>query len=216
MMDPFPSPALAWPDGQTRWRVCVLPDRQRDLELFDLIDKARKVFSSFPGSLVEVPDAHLNAPVYPVPGSPGDAKVGMLTALLATELGARLAAMPGFTLLAGPGSAETESVLLDLDGDQVGDPWDELSGGVGDAVGRIFGDEVPGAMFPPPHLTLAFGAQPCDSGRIQARLRTQVRPALAPLTVDAVHLVAVTQHPDAHTYTLDTNPIRIPLRERAA
>jgi hypothetical protein len=215
-MDSFPSPALVWPHGQTRWRVCVLPDRQRDLELFDLIDKARKVFSGFPGTLVEVPDAHLNAPVYPVPGSAQDPNVGLLTSLLTTELGARLGAMPSFTLLAGPASAETESVLLDLDGDQVGDPWDELSGRVGDAVGRMFGDEAPGLTVPPPHLTLAYGAQPCDSGLIQARLRTQARPALAPFTVDAVHLVVVTQHPDAHTYTLAANPIRIPLRERAA
>jgi hypothetical protein len=215
-MDPFPSPDLLWPVRETRWRVCVLPDRQRDLELFDLIDKARKVFSGFSGTLVEVPDAHLNAPVYPVPGSAQDANVGLLTTLLATELSARLGAMPSFTVLAGPASAETESVLLDLDGDQVGDPWDELSGRVGDAVGRIFGEEMPGLTIPPPHLTLAYGAQSCDSGLIQARLRTQARPTLAPLTVDAVHLVVVTQHPDAHTYTLDTNLIRIPLRARAA
>ena len=215
-MDSFPPRGLEWPAGETRWRVCVLPDRDRDLELFDLIDKARKVFSGFPGALAKVPDAHLNAPVYPVPGSARDANLSSLTALLATELGARLGAMPVFTLLAGPASAETELVLLDLDGDQVGDPWDELTGRVGDAVGRMFGDEAPGLTLPPPHLTLAYGAQPCDSGLIQARLRTQARPALAPLTVDAVHLVVVTQHPDAHTYTLGANPIRIPLRARTA
>ncbi|HEV2634527.1 MAG TPA: hypothetical protein VGX23_05240 [Actinocrinis sp.] len=215
-MDPFPPRHLEWPAGQTRWRVCVLPDRNRDRELFDLIDKARKVFTGFPNALAVVPDAHLNAPVYPLPGSAQDANVGLLTALLATELGARLGAMPVFTLLAGSTSAETESVVLDLNDDQLGEPWDELSGRVGDAVERMFGDEAPGLTLPPPHLTLAYGAGPCDSGLIQSHLRTQARPALAPLTVDAVHLVVVTQHPDAHTYTLSANPIRIPLRTRAA
>ena len=214
-MEPFPPPTLVWPDGQTRWRVCVLPDRQRDRELFDLIDKARKVFSGFPDALTDVPDAHLHAPAYPVPVTARNVNQDVL-ATLATELGARLGAMRPFTLTAGSASAETGSVLLDLDGDQVGEPWDELSGRIGDAVGRMINDDAPGMVLAPPHLALAYGAQACDSGLIQERLRAQVRPGRAPLTVDAVHLVSVTQHADDHTYTLGPLPIRIPLRARAA
>lgn len=214
-MEPFPPPALVWPGGQTRWRVCVLPDRHRDREMFDMIDKARKVFISFPGALAEVPDSHLHAPAYPVPVTAPEVNQDVLAAL-ATELGARLGAMTPFTLAAGSVGAETGSVLLDLDGDQVGEPWDELSGRIGDAVGRMFGDDAPGMALALPHLTLAYGAQTCDSGLIQERLRAQVRPARAPLTVDAVHLVSVTQQVDDHNYTLGPLPIRIPLRDRAA
>ena len=60
-MDSFLPRGQQWPPGETHWRVCALPDRDRDVELFDLIDKARKVFSGFPGAVVGVPEAHLNA-----------------------------------------------------------------------------------------------------------------------------------------------------------
>jgi hypothetical protein len=60
------------------------------------------------------------------------------------------------------------------------------------------------------HLTIGYATGECDSDEVQARLRTEVRPSHAPMTVDAVHVVDVTADTDARTITWD-EVARIPL-----
>lgn len=210
-MEPFPTPDSVWPAGQPRWRICVLPDAARDSALYSLIDQARKILAEDP--LAEVADADLHVALCPVPmleQGPDE----QLTRELSIELATRLAMLSPFVLTAGPASTETGSVLLDLDGDQLGEPWDELCGRVIDALARVFGEDTLGPTATPAHLTIGYGAGHCDSGALQHRLRTGLRPGRAPLIVDAIHLVEVCQDAPGHRYVLGRTALRVPLRGR--
>jgi len=212
-MEPFPTPEAAWPAGQPRWRICVLPTPSRDTALYTLIDQARKTLAEDP--LTAVADADLHVTLCPVPMPERGPDQHLLYAL-STELAARLAALSPFALTAGPASAETGSVLLDLDGDRLGESWDELCTRVLDALARVFGEDALGPTATPAHLPLAYGAGHCDSGALQRKLRTALRPGRAPLIIDAVHLVEVRQDPPGHRYVLVRSELRVPLGARPA
>lgn len=210
-MESFPTPDSVWPAGRSRWRICVLPDVSRDTALFRLIDQARKILTE--DQLADVSDADLHVALCPAP-VPEQGPDEKLTRELSSELAIRLAVLGPFALTAGPASAETASVLLDLDGDRLGEPWDELCGRVIDALARVFGEDTLGPTATPAHLTIAYGAGHCDSGALQHRLRTGLRPGRAPLIVDAVHLVEVRQDAPGHRYVLGRTALRVPLRGR--
>jgi hypothetical protein len=192
--------------------VCVLLDLQRDQELSDLVARARKVISGFP-ELTELPDRLLSAVVCSITTEDGTLD-RISRERLVLELSTRLALLTPFTLTAGCASAETGSVLLDLDQDQPGEVWNELSNRVHDAVWRVV-DGPPDPQFPaPPHLDLAHCAVDCDSGVIQRQLRVEVRPTRAAMFVDAVYLARIVFDEETHEQHFGPDAIRIPLGGR--
>nr|WP_205752342.1 hypothetical protein [Cryptosporangium phraense] len=120
-----------------------------------------------------------------------------LVATALQRLGASMhrhrADMAPSTLTAGFVLATASGVILDLDGDQPDEPWTELTDLVRTAFAEGLGADALSSAPSPPHLTLGYATGTDDSGIMQPRLRRQVRPSHAPLTIHAVDLVDVTQ-----------------------
>jgi hypothetical protein len=208
-MRPFPPPNLVWPRGETRLHVYAVPDRAGNPALLDLIDRARPVCNEFADSNVLVEEEWLHATVQQIAC---DARTlgEHQRSLLAGELEQALRSLAPFTLNTAGFCVGTAGVLLDLDGDQIGEPWHMLSARVADAIGRICGPQALSFDPGPPHLSLTYCSRETDSGDLQGRLRRQVRPSRAPFTVREVQLLDVIQNADAHTYTW-RHVARIPL-----
>jgi hypothetical protein len=183
----------------TRWHVYVLPDLDTDPALQRLIERARGVMEQYP-VLSVVEDAWLHATVQMVTGRAGEAVSAAERAALVTALQEQVGILPAFTVTAGSVLANGAGVVVDLDQDQPGEPWDVLSSAVRDAILTTFGpgsvDYDPG----PPHVTLAYATGPEDSGVVQSQLRRTVRPNRAPMTVNAVWLLDVIQDVDRSQY----------------
>src|SRR5699024_3746646 len=110
---------------------------------------------------------------------------------LRASLRQALQGLSAFTLHMGSTLATRSAVLLDA-----GDPghgFAALHARVDSAIIHSTGQAA--TITTEPHLTLAYGTDTAtvDSGRIGTSLRHQCRPPHAPLTIDEVLLVRVTQ-----------------------
>lgn len=216
-MKPFPPPELVWPldpgtgAPTTKWHVYVLPDLAVDTELAELIETAQQVVDkAAPGFVTPVETPWLHATVHMIDRAAsglGDRTINVFAADLAREL----ARFPPFTVTARMPVAGMGGVILDLDGDRPGEPWQQLTDLTGTVIRRNFGETSVRAGTQAPHISLDYCAREIDSGIIQGALR-HARISTAPITVSAVHILEVVQHAAEHRYTWHTeNAIPIPL-----
>lgn len=208
-MKPFPTPEKVWPDGQTRWHVYVVPEA-RDIELARLLHASEQVALEVAGdALVPTGEyAHATAQQISIPAA--DVSAEKLSAFI-DALRHETSALKPFTVTVGNSVATTGAVLADVDQDLEGEPWFELNALVRRLVGQWFGEQALAYFAPPPHITIAYCAKDTDSGVITSHLRRRVRPAHAPMTVDAVWVLDVTQNVEDRTYTWPwQSAVRIP------
>ena len=194
-MRPFFAGSRLWPTGTRRLHVYALPDPSADAHLADLMIRSASVLAEHP-TVAPVAPQWLHVTVQRV-----DSDVTTdQTQDLVTALQAGLTDIPAFALTAGPPLATTNSVLLDLDGDQPGEPWAMLTAAVRAAIASVLGPQAITAIPDPPHLTLAYGTGDTESGILQDHLRHRVRPARARLSVREVWLLDVVQDPARAEY----------------
>ncbi|MGW5789211.1 2'-5' RNA ligase family protein [Saccharopolyspora sp. NPDC003752] len=120
---------------------------------------------------------------------------------LVTHLTKQLRQFDPFTLRIGPPQAGVHAVELWIapDADKT---WGELVDHTRTAVTTVFGSDALPPLGPNavPHSSLGYGIRSGDSGAITNALKNIRRP-LTEITIDQVHLLAVTQHPDRGCYT---------------
>ena len=209
-MDRFIAGPVVWAAGETRLHVYVLPNLSVNLQLRELVHRIRSVIASYP-ALSPVPDEWLHATVQAITGAPADGVSLHQRTEMVAALRRQVAGMAPFEVTAGAPIADQAGVLLDLDQDMPGEPFDMLSSGVRAAIGEIFGESALQHDPGPPHVTLGYASGPEDSGVVQAMLRRQVRPGRAPMRVDAVYLVDVIQDAALSQYRWRTPIAVIPL-----
>jgi hypothetical protein len=207
-MIPFPTPALVWPNDAatgelvTKWHVYACPDLERDRELAELVATAQAVAEkAVPGCVVPVEPVWLHATVHMIdrPASSLSARdVNEFALSLARELGG----LAPFTITARSAMATSAGILLDLDGDGPGEPWQLLTEVVGEVIAGHFGPDALKYGVHPPHMSAGYCAVVTDSGPVQSALR-RARLAPAGFTVDQVHILEVRQHAAEHRYTWD-------------
>jgi hypothetical protein len=210
-VDRFIAGDVLWPVGESRLHVYVLPEPDLDVDLAALLQRCRRVLEQF-DFLVPVAEQWLHTTVQMVTGRPAVAIDEQARQQLTDELTRELTAVRPFVLRAGGPSAGRSGVVLDLDGDQPGDPFLDLYQRVRHAISTVLG---PGSIeygTLPAHLTLAYAGGPGDSGLVQSALRRQVRPATAPMSVRAVHLLDVVQDATTNEYQW-TSLASIPLTD---
>jgi hypothetical protein len=207
-MNPFFTETKIWPAGTTIPHVYVLPDLSRDTELAALVDRIRTGMTAYrptgdsqdQGPIVQpVQDRWLHATVQRLGGRDGITLDHTQRDRLGDALHERLALVPAFTMTAGSAIVGGTGVVLDLDQDLPGQPWEVLSGAVRDAITAVLGSGAVADHRGPPHLSIGYGRREADSGPLQSRLR-RIRPARAQMSVKAVVLVDVTQDPEAGEY----------------
>jgi hypothetical protein len=216
-MRPFPPPEGIWPtdpetgEPTTKWHVYMCPDLDRDTELADLIDTAQAIAQkAAPGSVVPVERPWLHGTVHMIDRAASSLS-GRDVSEFALSLARELGAFPMFTITARTVMATTGGILLDLDGDRPGEPWQQLTDIVGGTIQDHFGVDALKYGVHPPHISLGYCAQETDSGVIQSALR-RARLLPAPVTVEAVHILDVRQFAAEHRYTWDLeSAIPIPL-----
>ena len=210
-MQPFPGPANIWPHGPDLWHLYALPDPSQP-ELTRLIDATRAVaLDAGAAALAVVEPRFLHTTIQKLTLPPNSVTSTDLEAL-AADLRARLSSLQSFTLHARWPQAGAGGVELDLFDPHPHAPWNTLAATIRAGIEARFGPAAIEAESPLPHLTVAYCAQPMDSGTVQARLRRQVRLPDAPFPVTAVHLLRVRQDPDKHTYEwTESQSMRIPL-----
>ncbi|MEV5542063.1 2'-5' RNA ligase family protein [Saccharopolyspora shandongensis] len=120
---------------------------------------------------------------------------------LVTHLAKQLRHVDPITLQVGPPQAGVHAVELWIapDADEV---WGELVGHTRTAVTNVFGPDALPPLGPNavPHTSLGYGVRPGDSGAITNAIK-QIRRPLVEVTVDQIHLLAVTQHPARGCFT---------------
>lgn len=213
-MKPFPTPEQVWGPGQARWHVYVLP-RAQDEQLAELLRRSTQVsLEVADGVLVPTGEyAHATVQMISIPAA--EVPQAELD-LFADDLRAALSELEPFTVDVGSALATTGAVLLDMDQDLPGQPWDALNTSVKEAIRARFGEQALKYLTPPPHITVAYCAKPTDSGVLGSQLRRRVRPSRAPMTVDAVWLLDVHQNVEARTYTWSwESAVRVPLGSTA-
>jgi hypothetical protein len=194
----FLDPSRLWPAGVTMPHVYVLPDLASDVGLRKLVHAARRELAGFP--VAPVTDRWLHATVQRVEGKTAAEVSDAERAEFDNTLRERLTQVPAFTLTAGPALVTASGVMLDLDGDLPGEPWHRMATAVRDAIRSVFGAEAVSDVPGVPHLSLGYGTADTDSGPIQGRLRSRVRPARATLSVPAVYVCDVVQDPELSEY----------------
>lgn len=124
---------------------------------------------------------------------------------LVDTLRAYVGDVQAFSLRIGPPAASRRAVEAWIDPTADAD-WHHLveatRAGITDILG---GDALPGGEYAPnctPHTSIAYGVAAGDSGAVTRALKS-VRIPPTEVRVDAVHLVAVHQHPDEGYYSWD-------------
>jgi 2'-5' RNA ligase len=213
-MEPFPTPAQVWGEGQTRWHVYVLP-REGDEALARLLRCSEQVSVQVAGDALVPTGAFAHATVQQVSLPAAEVPAEQIDAL-AGELRAALAQMDPFTVTVGNVFGTTGAVLADIDQDLPGEPWHALDQAVREAIRARFGEQALKYESPPPHITVAYCAKETDSGVVASQLRRWVRPSHAPMLVDTVWLLDVHQNVEQRTYTWSwETAVRIPLGRAA-
>ncbi|MEV2236084.1 2'-5' RNA ligase family protein [Streptomyces phaeochromogenes] len=184
-MDRYLAGDVLWPEGWTKLRVYFVP---REAEIGALADAYRPVLGACDfvapigtGQLHETVAALQDRPASAVP----EAEFARFEALLRHWLGA----LPAFAVTAGGAMASRHGVLLDLTPDAA---FVRLQQTARSVVEEVFGADSAQYAGGRPHVALAYGRGPGDSGLLQGRLRnaTDLR---ARLTVDAVQIVECVQ-----------------------
>jgi hypothetical protein len=191
-VDTYLTGSTIWPDGWTKVQIYFTP---RVAEIKPLTDNYRKVLGQF-DFVVSVRDEWLHGIVAGVEDRPAHSVTSAEISLLESRLREQVGDLPVFTVTAGGALASRHGVVLDLtpDGEYV-----ELRRRARCAVAEMFGAEADRYEGGRPHIPLAYGTGPGDSGLLQGRLRnaTDLR---VPLTVDGVRIVEVTQDPKRHEF----------------
>ena len=216
-MIPFPPPAKVWPNDaatggpSTKWHVYALPNLERDTELAQLIATAQAVTEkASPGCVVPVEPAWLHTTVHMI-DRPAASLTGREVSEFALSLAHEFARIPPFTLTARTPIATMGGLLLDLDGDRPGEPWQRVSDVVGETIVAHYGPHARRDGKIPPHMSLGYAALQIDSGIVQSALH-HARLYPAAFTIDELHILEVHQHATEHRYTWNTTTaIPIPL-----
>ena len=191
-MNRYLTGSVVWPAGWTKLRVYFIP---RLDEIGPLAARYREVLRQF-DFVSPIIDEWLHATVAVVQDRPAHAVARAERSLLESQLRQRLGRLPAFTVSAGGAVACRHGVLLDLTPDV---EWVNLERNARSVVAEIFGDRANHYDGGRPHIALAYGTGPGDSGLVQSALRnaTDLR---VPLTVDNVRLVDVTQDAVRHEF----------------
>lgn len=180
-------------------QVCVLPDLRQDSELNVLVTKAALLLGEFP-TVAALPAEWLHVTLQAIWHRPAAAVLPAERSALVDALTGVARRLSPFQLQAGSLLSSAVGVVADLHPDvQI----DELFTGVRDAVQRVYGDAAVTKDSRPAHMALAYAIGDQDGDHLQSRLRREIRPSHAPLTVDAVHLVEVTPDPAAALFRWD-------------
>lgn len=186
----FPNPNLPdWPYLQ----VCVLPDLDRDAELQDLVNKTAVLLGEFP-TVAALPPEWLHVTLQAIWHRPAAAVPPTERSILIDALTDTSSRLPPFRLQAGSLLSGGVGVVADLHPDH---QIDDLFTAVRDTIERVCGAAAVTKNSRPAHMALAYAVGVEDGDQLQSRLRREVRPGHAPLTVDAIHLVEVTPDPAA-------------------
>jgi len=205
-MENFFTDGKVWAQGATLHHIYYLPDLERLEPMFAAYDS----IVADTGYVEAIPRPWIHATMCKITVAPADIAPSTITALV-KRLRAGLARRRPIELVAGPAMAGTSSVSIDLTPDA---DWCELRSAIAAEIEAELG---PGSASvgstERPHLTLAHGCGPGESGALQSRLRkaTDLR---VPLLLDRVDLVEVTQDPAARTYTWRRPGIELPLGTR--
>jgi hypothetical protein len=177
--------AAVWPEGWTKLRVYFVPAVPA---IRPLLDAYRPVLERFP-FVAPVPYQWLHETLAVIEGRPTRAVTGPELARLRTVLRERIGSVPAFTLLAGGALATEYGVALDLTPDH---DYVALQRIARAAVADVFGEDSARYGGGRPHIPLAYGTGPGDSGLVQGKLRNATDRRVR-LTVADVRLVDVTQ-----------------------
>ena len=194
------SGSRVWPAGWTRLHVYAIPDLDTLPELRELIARARAIVSEFPATIAPVPDRWIHATVDKVNGRAAADVNEQQRAALDEALRRRLAGLPPVEATAGPALTTAGGVLLDMNGDQPGEPWAEATTRVRAAIADVFGDSGLAKPAGPPHFSIGYTTAHQDTDPVQARLRWQVRPSRAAVRFTALDLVDVVQDTTRNEY----------------
>jgi hypothetical protein len=189
-VDRYLQGAVLWPPGATRLRVYYVPRAEQLRPLADAYRGALAPFD-FIGPIV---DQWLHATVAAVQdrwtSEVTPRELGAVEARLREELAGR----PAFTMHAGGALASRHGVVLDLTPDR---DCVELIRRARAVMAEVLGPAAAKYDDGRPHIALAYGTGPGDSGLVQGRLRnaTDLR---VPLQVAEVRLVEVSQDAVRH------------------
>jgi cytochrome P450 len=189
-VDRYLQGAVLWPPGATRLRVYYVPPAE---QLGPLADAYRAALAPF-DFIGPIADRWLHATI----GAVQDRWTSEVTrrelSVIEARLGTELAGLPAFMVCAGGALASRHGVVLDLTPDRdcaelIRRTRAVLAGVLGPAAARYDDGR--------PHIALAYGTGPGDSGLVQGRLRnaTDLR---VPLQVAEVALVEVSQDAVRH------------------
>jgi hypothetical protein len=187
-----------WPAGEQRLHLYLLPRLDTDQGLAALMARCAQVLSVCQ-SVAVVPSPWLHSTVLPIRLPATQISASQL-AVLTGNLRRELASTGVFSLVTGSPVVGQTAVVLDQDGDGEGGPFRAVWQACHQAAAPVFGAGAVSGEMGVPHMTVAYGTGPDDSGRIASALRRQVRPSHAAMSVSEVHLVRVNQDPAAAVY----------------
>lgn len=196
MMTSFFDPDRLWPVGARVLQLYVLPDLSRDRQLAELVARCRAVLSDYPATDRPIPDEWLHVTIQPVNHGIYEPLEEATRQRLVDELASAFAPVPAFQTLVGSPLAYPTGAIADLADDA---PFDDLIERARNVVTAVCGPEAAGFDTRPAHMTLAYARGEQDMAPVARKLR-RVRPSHAPMTVDAVYLVAVEQVPEDCVY----------------
>ncbi|WP_410597213.1 2'-5' RNA ligase family protein [Amycolatopsis sp. lyj-23] len=209
-MEPFFQPDRLWPTGHRQVQLLIIPDLGANPGFADFVTGCRSVMAGHPGTTEPVPDASLHLTVQSI-GFPGRDRIETATRTrLITALEYTLATVPAFDLLMGSALVGHGGVVADTHPD---DGFNRLLDRVRPVIADVCG---PGTIVydsRPAHMALCYAGDHGSSDDLQRRLRHDVRPGHARLTVRAVDLVETIQVP--HRCRYDSTVLRrFPLATR--
>lgn len=147
-----------------------------------------------------MPDRWIHATVAKIDGRAAADVSAQQWGALIDALRRRLAGLPPIEVTAGPALTTSTVVVLDVTGDQAGEPWADATARVRDAIADVFGASGLAKPAGPPHITVGYGIAHQPTDPVQARLRWQVRPSRAPIRLTSLELVDVEQDASDNEY----------------
>jgi hypothetical protein len=189
-VDRYLKGAVLWPPGRTRLRVYYVPPAEPIRPLVDAYACALAPFDF----IAPVAAEWLHATVAAVQDRWASEVTPRQLNTVESRLRQELGDLTAFSVQAGGALASRHGVTIDLIPDQ---DFVELIRRASGVFTEIFGPAAAGYDGGRPHLALAYGTGPGDSGLVQGRLRnaTDLR---VPLKVAEVRLVEVSQDAVRH------------------